>query len=271
MNIPWNDGHFYSVIWQKCRKADARALIKANMNREDGGNDIDELLEEAGPPAQATQQAAQPQGTQGESSGAAGPSSAQQPVPQQQQDTAGGVKMVPGPFGKPVPAPGVALPTEQQQYMPYTEGMMSGYEGMGYAPGSQYMGGMSGTQGMGYSYGMGHSQDTPFAGGYGGGQTGMSSAGGYGDEYDMPFGDDYGGDYGDVGGYPMAGVSMASGGNTVPAQGSTSAPPAGDQTVWTDVKPGVLYHSEETEGVDPDQPHYKALPTVWSSTDYSKF
>lgn len=222
---------------------------------EGGGVDIDEWLEEVGPTAQATQQAAQHQGTQGEASGAAGPSSAQQPVPQQQQDTAGGVEMVPGPFGKPVPAPGAA--PETGQHIPYTEGMMSGYEGMRYAPGSQYMGGMSGAQGMGYSYGTGYSQDTPFAGGYG-------------DGYDMPFGDDYGGDYGgDYG--DVGGVHMASRGNTVPAQGSTSAPPAGDQTVWTDVKPGALWHSEETEGVDPDQPHYKALPTVWSSTDYSKF
>lgn len=196
------------------------------------------------------QQAEQPQGTQ-EEEAAAGPSSKQaptaeaaQPVSQQEANTSGG-NTVPGPFGQPVPAPGVP------------------------PPGKQYSGAAPGTQGMGYSRnvpfagGYRGGGDTTYAAGYGGGQTGMSSAGRYRGSYDKPFPGVFG-----QGEMPISGGPAGSGENFRP-QSSAVVAPVEARANWVATSPGNLYHSEETDGVVRDQ-HYTAFKSVWTDTNFSK-
>ncbi|KAI7778875.1 hypothetical protein LA080_001566 [Diaporthe eres] len=306
-DIECDDGHLRTVSWQKCRKEDARAFLRQfNAPR------IQEAAEAEPPPPQRgqaaqAQQAEQAQETRGEEA-AAGPSSthapaaeAAQPVSQQEAGTSGG-NTVPGPFGQPVPAPGV--PTPPAQHMPFAQGV-PGNAGMGYATGSQNMAGVPGTQSRGYSQdsrypqntaytqNTAYPQETPFSVGYGdGGETAyasgysgghnMSFAGGYGGGYDMGFPDDYGQgeeilfsedmpfdeSYGGYEEIPITGGPVDDAGNFGP-QSSTVVAPVEARAKWVATSRENLYHSKETDGVAKDRP-YTAFKSVWTDLNYSK-
>lgn len=181
------DGRIRLFRWQECREEDVNTLIR-RLRAPPGGNEAEvegEVEEE-----DDFEPAEQPQEPQED---AAGPSSyhapaagAAQPVAQQEAGPSRG-KTVPGPFGLPVPAPGVPPPPPKQK-MPFAPGMMPGSEDMSYAMGSQYMGGYSSAQGMGYP------QDATFVGRYGGGGD-SNYAGEYGGYQDMPPGGGHKGRY----------------------------------------------------------------------------
>lgn len=306
-DIQCDDGHLRAVSWQKCRKEDARAFLRQfNAPR------IQEAAEAEPPPPQRgqaaqAQQAEQAQETRGVEA-AAGPSStkppaaeAAQPVSQQEAGTSGG-NTVPGPFGQPVPAPGVPPPA---QHMPFAQGM-PGNESMGYATGSQNMAGVPGTQNTAYSQNMAYTQnmeypqntaypqetpfpggcgdggDTTYASGYPGGQN-MSLPGGYGGGYDMGFPEDYGEgeeilfsedmpfdeSYGGYEEVPITGGPVDNAGNFGP-QSSAVVAPAEARAKWVATSPENLYHSEGTDGTARDRP-YTTFKSVWTEPNYSKF
>ena len=243
-DIECDDGRLRTFRWQKCRKEDARAYIRQLRAPRDGegaqgGEEEEEEEEDAEQPTQ-TQQEAQPQETQEEAAGPSSAAGAAQPMEQQGAGPHGG-DTVPGPFGRPIPAPGVPPPPRGQA--------------MQYAPGPQYMGGTPGAQGTGYP------QDAPFAGGYGGDPA---FAGGYGEYQDMPFQ----GELGEGEGMPMAGGPAGRGGGS--RAPSTVGAPAEARPAWVPVRPENLYHSEETDGVVKYR-SYSALPPVWGQTNYAKF
>ncbi|KAG6358223.1 hypothetical protein INS49_014107 [Diaporthe citri] len=279
-DIECDDGHPRAVSWQKCRKEDARAFLR-RYRAPRGGDETQEEAEAEAPPPQ-TGQAAEPrqaeQAHETQEEVAAGPSSTQapaaeaaQPVSQQEASTSR-ANTVPGPFGQPVPAPAAPL---TGQHMPFAQ-RVPGNEGMGYTTGSQSMAGVPGPRNTGYP------QNTPFGGGYGGGQN-MAPAGGYGGEYDMPFPQDYGEgehipfpedmpfgeDYGEYGEVPMAGEPVGSGGDLGPQSSSTVVAPVEARAKWVATRPENLYHSEEMDGVARDRP-YTAFRSVWTATNYSK-
>lgn len=260
-DIRCDDGRLRTIVWQKCRKEDARAYIQQYKTPRGEG---DEIEGEKEPPAQ-TEQAAppqqeeQPQGPQQGDDAAAGPSStqapaaaeeAQQSVPQQHTYYSGGGNTVPDPFGPPVS--GSTAPPPSQEYVPSTQGIPR-------AQGGRY------SQGPGYPQSTGYYQSTYYAGDYGG----HSSAGEYGGGYDMPFPEDMAFDeY--YGGGEDTFSGMPTGGEGGPVAPSTVAAPVEARAEWVATSPENLYRSEETDGVVKDQP-YKALPPIWRDTHYAKF
>lgn len=260
-DIRCDDGRLRTIVWQKCRKEDARAYIQQYKTPRGEG---DEIEGEEEPPAQ-TEQAAppqqeeQPQGPQQGDDAAAGPSStqapaaaeeAQQSVPQHHTYYSGGGNTVPGPFGRPVS--GSTAPPLAQEYVPSTQGIPRAQDG-------RY------SQGPGYSQSRGYYQSTPYPGEYGS----QSSAGEYGGGYDMPCPEDMAFDeyYGE-GGDTFSGMPTGGGGG--PVAPSTVAAPVEARAKWVATSSENLYRSEETDGVVKDQP-YKALPPIWRDTNYSKF